>query len=82
MVVCIFKVMKLVADRRRCDMIWECGVLMSTYFSSSHVRLDTLNFVAGELHIVAESSLVGVNGYLVSFERVEPKYGVGNRHME
>ena len=35
------------------DMIWEFGVLMSTDFSSSHMRLDALNFVVGELRILA-----------------------------
>lgn len=46
-------------------MIWEFGVLMSTDFSSSHVRLDALNFVVvGELYTLAESSSVLSNSYL------------------
>lgn len=39
-------------------MIWECGVLMSTYFRLHTCDFDILSFVVGELSLVAKFSLV------------------------
>lgn len=53
------------ADGRQCDTIWEFGVLISTYFSSSPVRLDALNFVVvGELSTFLRLSLGLSDNYL------------------